>query len=65
MSKPAQIVEAWYIVKCPHCQRPQTIHKWVHNNCIRYLTETRQYTCDRCDENYFITVEVTSEAEKG
>jgi transcription elongation factor Elf1 len=53
----AKVRELWLIVECPNCQRPQIVNKYVKDNAVIRLLQTRYMTCTMCEKNYFVKLE--------
>lgn len=43
----AEAKELWVIVECPHCNRPQTVNRYIKDNQVR-LEDERVITCPIC-----------------
>jgi transposase-like protein len=50
----AKVRELWLIVECPHCMRPQIVNKFVTDNAVVRLLQTRYVECTVCNKNYFV-----------
>jgi transcription elongation factor Elf1 len=53
----AKVKELWLIVECPDCMRPQVVNKYVKDNAVVRLLQTRYVSCDMCNTNFFVKLE--------
>ncbi len=50
----AKIKGLWLIVECPHCLKPQVLHKLVLDNTVDSIMKRRFFECEYCFSNCFI-----------
>jgi hypothetical protein len=50
----ARVTGIWLIVECPHCLVPQIVNKYVKDNAVIRLLQTRYMECTMCHKNYFV-----------
>jgi len=55
----AKIKEIWFIVECPHCHRPQTKNRFIHDNIIKI--KPINIECEMCLQTFTIDLKVSDD----